>query len=154
MATLTPLLGLHKPAMGDTVGMTIPNLAENMQIIDELLGGSRIVEMDRNESGHYAKCENGLGVAWGLKDLEGIETGAQGEFTVSLALALPSQPPTNTAISGQYGSVAWGRLKDLPKVNNLQRTTAGTYFNVFTDVNSFTFPSNVYFAFIAIGGWK
>jgi len=61
---VTTLLGLPIPSMSETVGKTIPDLASAMQIIDEKLGGVRIVDHNLDvvdpPNGYYARWENGF----------------------------------------------------------------------------------------------
>ena len=65
---VTTLLGLPIPSMSDSVGKTIPDLASAMQIIDEKLGGVRIVDHNLDvvgpPDGHYMRAENGWQMCW------------------------------------------------------------------------------------------
>ena len=72
---VTTLLGLPIPSMSETVGKTIPDLATAMQMIDQKLGGVRIVDHNLDvaspPNGYYARWENGLQVCWGLVGIGG-----------------------------------------------------------------------------------
>ena len=78
---VTTLLGLPIPQMSDSVGKTIPDLASAMQMIDEKLGGSRIVDHNLDvaspPNGYYARWENGLQVCFLRTPQISIEPGGQ-----------------------------------------------------------------------------
>lgn len=83
---VTTLLGLPIPQMSDSVGKTIPDLASAMQMIDEKLGGSRIVDHNLDvvdpENGWYWRAEDGRQVCRisGLEVEKGSNTNTQWSF--------------------------------------------------------------------------
>ena len=58
----TPNLNLKKPDKTDPV--LIDDLNDNMDILDQEVSASRIVEWGSNENGQYVRWENGLQVCW------------------------------------------------------------------------------------------
>lgn len=121
--------------------------------LDEL-AGSRITEMGTNNFGSYTKWDNGLAYARGYKALEGVVTGsAEGNFSVTLPITLLGGSAPYFTIIVQYASLAWGR-RSLPAIRNVQRIHTGESFYVYTETNDFTFPSNAYLCYVALGRWK
>ena len=151
---VTTLLGLPIPQMSDSVGKTIPDLASAMQIIDEKLGGSRIVDHNLDvaspPNGYYVRWENGLQIC-SAEVLQSYQEGTK-RYTIQTTYASAFQRVIGSGVSPRIASAAGFQFRLLTfGVDALAPTQLRAHIQVTEDSAAHL---AIGFSYIVIGTWK
>jgi hypothetical protein len=152
---VTTLLGLPIPSMSETVGKTIPDLASAMQIIDEKLGGVRIVDHNLDvaspPNGYYARWENGLQVCWDVITL----TYMTASFVLGATWRFPAHfSDTSYAADGFFERFGTTSVAGQYSLNYVGPLTTEITFRLYAPSATFTEDTTLEARTFAIGRYK
>lgn len=156
---VTTLLGLPIPSMSETVGKTIPDLASAMQIIDEKLGGSRIVDHNLDvvdpPNGWYWRREDGVQVCWGNIRLNEIGYYYLTNDAIAKDWDYPAAFDISPEVFESLSGVTGKRHSDIVSLaRGLRSPTTVRLYAFIIDGKSYAKGDSVLVSVVAIGTWK